>query len=209
MMTYKQAQCFFFFAVIFIISITFKPYPISWLVKLVPMMLLVFYASKSLTSTSGKIFIVGMVFSGVGDFFLDYDHVHWFIFGLGAFFIAHVCYLFALKPIKMQKIPFVGLYLVYGVGMFSVIAGGLGELFVPVLAYMSILLFMAVITLLSTKSNKWLIIGGLSFVVSDSLIGLDKFYYSISGAHYYIMASYYFAQFSLLKGFVLAGHEYK
>ena len=69
---------------------------------------------------------------------------------------------------------------------------------------MEILLLMAITTLLSTKSNQWLIIGGLSFVLSDSLIGLDKFYQPIVGAHYFIMVSYYFAQFALFKGFLLA-----
>jgi uncharacterized membrane protein YhhN len=202
--TNKQTQLFFFFAGLFILSITLKPYPMSWLVKLIPMSLLIFYAAKQLTSNSGKVFIAGMIFSAAGDFFLDYDRVNWFIFGLGAFFIAHVCYLFALKPLKKQKLVFVGLYALYGIGIFSVIAGGLGELFIPVLAYMSILLLMAITTLLSIKSNKWLIIGGLSFVLSDSLIGLDKFYQPIAGAHFFIMLSYYFAQYALFKGFLLS-----
>jgi uncharacterized membrane protein YhhN len=101
----------------------------------------------------------------------------------------------------------VGLYGVYGIAMFSLIASGLGELFIPVLAYMSILLIMATMTLVSRRSNTWLILGGLSFVFSDSLIGIDKFYHPISYAPIMIMMSYYFAQYALLRGFIASGKK--
>ncbi len=166
------------------------------------MALLIYIAVTQLKGRAGKVFIAGLVCSSFGDFFLDYDRINWFIFGLGSFFIAHVCYLIALKPIEKKKLPWVVLYLIYGVAMFSLIAGGLGELFIPVLAYMSILLVMAVITLVSKRSNAWLIVGGLSFVFSDSLIGIDKFYLEVPYAHIMIMMSYYFAQYALLRGFL-------
>ncbi|MCJ8319493.1 MAG: lysoplasmalogenase [Colwellia sp.] len=168
------------------------------------MILLIFVAINHLKGKAGKVFIAGLVFSTFGDFFLDYDGINWFIFGLGSFFIAHLCYLFALKPIEKKKLTLVALYGVYGIAMFSLIAGGLGELFIPVLAYMSILLIMAIVTLVSKRSNVWLVFGGLSFVFSDSLIGIDKFYQPIPFASILIMISYYFAQYALLKGFILS-----
>jgi len=209
MITKNQTNLFFFVALIFILSIMVKPYPLSWLVKLLPMTVLIYAASTQLKSTAGKIFIAGIIFSSFGDFFLDYDRVNWFIFGLGSFFVAHVCYLMALKPIENKKLSLVGLYSVYGVAMFSLIAGGLGELFIPVLAYMTILLVMAIMTLVSKRSNTWLVIGGLSFVFSDSLIGIDKFYQPIPYAHILIMISYYFAQYALLRGFIASDNKQK
>lgn len=203
-MSLKQILLFFSCSLLFIFSIALKPYPFSWLVKLLPIMVLIFVAITQLDCAKKKLIILGLVCSAAGDFFLDYDRVNFFMLGLGAFFIAHLNYLAALYPLKNQKKALTIVYSLYGVAMFSLISGGLGELFVPVLAYMAILLLMAVFTLLSVKSNKWLMLGGLSFVLSDSLIGIDKFYQSIVGAHYLIMLSYYFAQFALLKGFLLA-----
>ena len=202
-MNKKQSLFFFFLAGIFILSILIKPYSLSWLVKLLPMITLVLFA---LHYKVEKIFIVGLVFSGFGDFFLDYDRVNWFIFGLGAFFIAHICYMVALKPIEIKRMAIVTLYAAYGMVMFVLISGGLAELFVPVLAYMSILLLMAITTLIAKKSNKCLIIGGISFVISDSLIGINQFYMAIPYAHLLIMISYYFAQYTLLNGFI-AGQQ--
>lgn len=202
MITKNQTRLFCFTSLVFILSIFVKPYPMSWLVKLVPMVLLIAIAISQLKDKTDKVFITGLIFSAFGDFFLDYDRLNWFIFGLGSFFIAHVCYLIALKPLEKKKLPFVSLYGVYGIAMFSLIAGGLGELFIPVLAYMSILLIMAIVTLVSKRSNNWLMLGGLSFVFSDSLIGIDKFYQPIPYAPILIMMTYYFAQYALLRGFI-------
>ena len=205
MITKNKTWLFLFTSVFFILSLFFKPYPLSWLMKLLPMAILVFIAISQLKDKTGKIFIVGLVFSGFGDFFLDYEPINGFVLGLGSFFIAHVCYLIVLKPIEKKKLGLVGLYGVYGIAIFSLIAGGLDELFIPVLAYMSILLIMAMMTLVSKRSNNWLVLGGLSFVFSDSLIGIDKFCYPIPYAPIMIMLSYYFAQYALLRGFIVSG----
>ena len=210
-MNKKTTLLFIVLASLFVLSTFAKPYPFSWAVKLLPMILLIGIAWQELRNIAngGKFFIIGLAFSACGDFILDYDRLNWFIFGLGAFFIAHLFYLASLKPYKKtlntknRVIALVG-YFVYGVLMYVLLADGLGQLFVPVLGYMSILLLMALATVFSEKSNSWLVIGGLSFVFSDSLIGFDKFYMPITHVHVAIMISYYFAQYALLKGFIKA-----
>ena len=210
-MNNKITLLFVFLAANFVLSTLVKPYPFSWAIKLLPMLLLIGVAWQLLKSTSldGRFFIAGLVFSACGDFILDYDRVNWFIFGLGAFFIAHLCYLASLKPyIKKlnQAKLYIALiaYVIYGALMLTILADGLAELFIPVVAYMSILLLMALATVFSEKSNPWLVVGGISFVLSDSLIGFDKFYIPIENVHFAIMVSYYFAQFALFKGFAKA-----
>jgi uncharacterized membrane protein YhhN len=210
-MNKKLTVLFVILAVNFVLSTLFKPYPFSWAIKLLPIILLIGVAWQTLKGKGldGRFFIAGLVFSACGDFILDYDRDSWFIFGLGAFFIAHLCYLASLKPyvrsLKQAQYLLISLlYVSYGGLMLWLLASGLGELFLPVVAYMSILLLMALATVLSEKSNAWLVVGGISFVLSDSLIGFDKFYTPIENVHIAIMVSYYFAQFSLLKGFAKA-----
>ncbi len=188
-------------AVGFIISTQFTPFPFSWLIKIIPVCILIVYACSQFIHSISKPFIAGLACSAVGDFFLEYDSINYFIFGLGSFFIAHLCYLFTLKPIEKKYESAIGLYLIYGALIFWIIADGLGELFIPVLAYILVLLTMAIFTLLSKKSNPWLITGGICFALSDSLLGINKFYQPIPFADLLIMSSYYFAQFALFKGF--------
>jgi len=192
---------FIFFAVVFILSTQFKPYPFSWLVKLFPLLLLIIVSFKKSETKLKKYFLAGLIFSVLGDFFLDYDRVNWFVFGLGAFLVAHLCYIKSLMPVDINRVAIVTLYTLYGISVFLLISSGLGELFIPVLVYMSVLLGMAIATLISRSTNSWLIVGGISFVLSDSLLGIDKFYSPIPYATLFIMISYYFAQYALMKGY--------
>lgn len=210
-MNKKITLLFVVLAANFVLSTFIKPYPLSWAVKLLPMLFLIGIAWQSLKSSSldGRFFIAGLVFSACGDFILDYDRVNWFIFGLGAFFIAHLFYLASLKPYikKLHQAKFyitTIAYMIYGACMLTLLANGLGDLFIPVVAYMSILLLMALATVFSEKSNVWLVLGGISFVLSDSLIGFNKFYSPIAYVDIAIMITYYLAQFALLTGFLKA-----
>lgn len=207
-MTKLQLNLFLIFACAFVASTFFESYPLSWMLKLLPIIVLLHFSWKRIRVTkepAHKLFIVGLAFSAFGDFYLGYDPVNWFVLGLGSFLVAHLFYIFSLKPILpkaeiIKRLPVIVLYCIYGVGMFSFIYAGLRELFIPVFVYMTVLLLMGITTLLSQKSNKWLIIGGISFILSDSLIGLDKFYHEIPYVSAWIMSTYYLAQFSLVKG---------
>jgi len=199
-MNKQHTLLFSFFAILFVLSTMMAPYPFSWLVKLLPMAILIFVSYQKVTIPAEKLFLTGLVFSAGGDFFLDYDRVNWFIYGLGSFLIAHLFYMMSLMPVVKKRLPAVILYMIYGAIMFSVIMPGLGKLFAPVLVYMMVLLLMGIFTLISSKSNPWFIIGGISFVVSDSLIGINKFYAAVPYSHILIMVTYYFAQYSLVNG---------
>ena len=207
-MTKLHRHLFLIFALIFVLSTFLKPYPLSWLVKLLPLAVLIHFSfgqTKNDPGVAKWLFTLGLVFSACGDFFLDYDSVNWFVFGLGSFLIAHLCYIISLKPFSMKRLAIVAIYSLYGVSMFSLIYGGLGELFVPVFIYMTVLLLMGIATLLSEKSNTWLIIGGISFIISDSLLGINKFYHQIPYASLSVMLTYYLAQFSLVNGMFAPG----
>ena len=201
---------FIAFSIIFIGSTLFDPLPYSWILKISPLAVLVTISLPHAQTTKHKLFIAGLVFSSFGYIFLDVNRSQFFIYGLGSFLTAHIFYMICFAPLsnifsssnpqfKSQLLATLG-FLVFGLVMFSYIRPGLGELFLPVLIYMSVLMLMGVFALLSKKSNLWLILGGVSFIISDSIIGIDKFYLPIPNAGILIMLSYYFAQFSLVRG---------
>jgi uncharacterized membrane protein YhhN len=203
-MTRQQSFFFFIFASLFVLTRFVAPYPFSWLVKIIPLLLLIAVSIPLAKNKSELFFVTGLVCSAFGDFFLDYDRVNWFVFGLAAFLFAHIFYILSFKPFCLtllkKRLAYIVMYCGYGLVIFITIAPNLGELFIPVLMYMSVLLLMAIATLLCEKSNIWLLLGGASFIISDSILGIDKFYYAIKHASLYIMISYYFAQFALVKG---------
>jgi len=191
------------FSVAYILSSWMTSYSMSWLIKILPVATLIIVAIKIQPCKISKLFITGLIFSLIGDFILDYYQTQGFIFGLAAFFIAHLFYIFSLGKWSISsKMTIVSLLVItYGSIVCYLIYPQLANLKIPVLAYMLILLVMCLSCLFSVRTNVWLLLGGLSFVVSDSIIGLNKFYSEIPLSGTLIMSSYYLAQYSLLRGF--------
>ena len=156
--------------------------------------------------------ILGLVFSLVGDVCLLYEGYwpHFFTFGLGAFLIAHVCYCIAF--IQQWNSKTSGLFwlililvLSYGTGLFLTLKNHLGPLLIPVIVYIVLILCMFITALKrQEKVNKssflWVVIGALFFIISDSILAIDKFLTPISHSLIPIMTTYAFAQYSIVVG---------
>jgi uncharacterized membrane protein YhhN len=147
---------------------------------------------------------IGLGFSLLGDILLAWPQ-DLFVFGLGAFLFAHLAYLKAyLVDCRRPAVPALILALLAGGSLLSVMASqGLGDLLVPVSVYalaISAMLWRALARLGSgvPKHSAWLAAAGaLAFVVSDSLIGIDRFVHPFSAAPYLIILSYWLGQWGI------------
>lgn len=153
---------------------------------------------------------VGLLLSSAGDVLLELDNHHpdgsYFIPGLVAFLAAHLCYIRAFYSSKLsfKYAPYVLiLVVVYYIGIMNVLIPSMeAELVAPVLVYgvaISTMIFLAFLRFLSPKtcndtSKLCSLIGSLVFVVSDSILALNKFAFVIPHGHYYVMLTYYFGQ---------------
>ena len=170
-------------------------------------------AQKPLT-VFAKLILGALFFSWGGDVFLMFQPQGdiFFILGLGSFLIAHILYIIAfLKGIDFQvsflkKKPFILIpFLAYAIGLMSLFGNNLGLMFVPVLAYSSVILIMALAALnrkgqVNLASFQLIFFGALIFISSDSMIALNKFWQPISFAGVWIMVTYTFAQYLIAKG---------
>ena len=147
---------------------------------------------------------IGLGFSLLGDILLAWPQ-DLFVFGLGAFLFAHLAYLKAyLVDCRRPAVPALILALLAGGSLLSVMASqGLGDLLVPVSVYalaISAMLWRALARLGSSvaKRSAWLAAAGaLAFVVSDSLIGIDRFVQPFAAAPYLIILSYWLGQWGI------------
>ena len=90
-------------------------------------------------------------------------------------------------------------------GIFYILKDGLGDLLIPVIVYMSAILLMALTAFLRqgsvTKiSYIFVFIGALFFIISDSLLALNKFYKPLPLANISIMLTYAMAQLFIVFG---------
>ena len=167
---------------------------------LIPMVIIILIALLSVAphvKTYHILMTLGLIICAIGDYTLQ-----WFVVGLSFFLLGHVFYISAFLKTKERKPPtalLIGL-LVYGVIMAGIITGGLlkdGDIImgIAVLAYICVIMTMG---LTAWRTNCiFAIIGSLLFIVSDSILALNKFTVSIPYAGVYIMVTYYAAQLLL------------
>lgn len=125
--------------------------------------------------------IAALLFSAAGDYLLA---MPWwepsFVLGLGAFLIAHLCFLAALIPLVRRstgRLAGCAVLVVATLGLLvwfwpRLIAEGMA---VPVTLYMAVLGAMVCAALLADLPTKWTALGAVCFAVSDGMIGIGKF----------------------------------
>lgn len=178
---------------------------LSLLSKGIPVIALLLWLRQAPAGTYRHWIGIGLLCSLLGDILLDWPQ-DLFVFGLGAFLLAHLAYLYAYcSDSRRLALPALLLALLAGATMFAVLAsGGLGSLLIPVACYamaICLMLWRALARLgqpgLQTRSA-WLAVGGVTlFMLSDSLIGIDRFVVSFDAAPYAIILTYWLGQWGI------------
>ncbi len=186
--------------------------PIMALFKTLPIGILIVMVLKGRNQLQNRTFITllfALSFSALGDVLLALDTGQLFIGGLAAFFISHTFYIITMLPIKNWRLDVLLLYLFLAIIIFCLFYPNLNDMLIPVIFYMLVLSIMASLTWMTVKSNGFLVLGGAVFVISDSILGLNRFYLEVVHADIAIMITYYIAQFCLVTGFLQATSKHK
>ncbi|WP_250434343.1 lysoplasmalogenase [Hanstruepera flava] len=174
--------------------------------------LLVFYytQSKPIPLALKRLTIGALFFSLLGDIALMFvnQSAHFFTAGLASFLIAHILYIFVfLKARNRSKSPwlFTSILLVYGVGLFWLLKDNLEAMLLPVFLYMLVILTMATTAFLREGrvpkiSFYFVLLGAILFLISDSLLAVNKFYTPLAFSNISIMFTYAFAQLFIVFG---------
>jgi uncharacterized membrane protein YhhN len=147
---------------------------------------------------------LGLIFSLGGDVLLTWPG-DLFMFGLGAFLLAHLAYLKAyLSDCRRPALVPLAAALFIGALLLGIlVSNGLGPLLVPVIVYglvISAMLWRALARLgteVPKRSALLAAAGALGFVFSDSLIGINRFVAPFHAAPYLIIISYWLGQWGI------------
>lgn len=140
--------------------------------------------------------IVALLFCLIGDvFFFSKSH---FVFGLASFLIAHALFTLGFISIdgwKSYPLPLVAL-LTVGAGYYLFMYNSLNELAIPVLFYFAFIILMCWqgINLFIWRKEfvfKLIAIAVILFLISDSIIALDKFKMSFEASGLLVLATYW------------------
>ncbi|WP_299682639.1 lysoplasmalogenase [uncultured Tenacibaculum sp.] len=156
-------------------------------------------------------FVSALFFSFWGDVLLLFPK-DYFVLGLLSFLITHIIYIkiisgfFSKIKLSTKVLSFFA-FLIYFSAIIFLIKDNLGELFIPVIIYGLVISMFGTTALLNYISNKasenlWLLIGALIFILSDSVLALNKFYSAQPIFSNAIMITYIVAQFYICKGMI-------
>ena len=144
--------------------------------------------------------VLGLLCSLAGDVFLMLPQDR-FIPGLVSFLLAHLFYIAAFTRgvgFDLTWWPLL-LYLLYGGVMLGLLWPHLGGMRMPVLVYMAVILVMGRQALarwltLGTVAAALAAAGALLFVISDSVLALDRFRGRFAAARLLVLSTYFAAQ---------------
>ena len=170
----------------------------------------------SFKGKSNSLVYLALLFSFIGDLLLSKSGEIFFLLGMLAFIGTHICngILFArLQKDKLGRgwgtLIAICLLLGFSAFVFSKIKPNLGNFEAPIIFYMFIICLMAVLAAgtvqnrsIRTISIKFIIPGALFFVLSDTILAVNKFLYQNPLHDIIVMLTYGLAQYLLVKGFI-------
>lgn len=161
------------------------------------------------------LFLIAMLFCWLGDVLLLFEPELFFMGGLVAFLTGHVLYILCYQQMRSdaspnillgpQKVRFALPIVLAGTGLVVVLYPVLGNLKIPVMIYALVITVMALQALFrfgytSNKSFALIFVGAILFMISDSLLAINKFLMPIQFASVYIMTTYMVAQYLIVEG---------
>lgn len=172
------------------------------------------YWVASPAAARSQMVIMAIVFSWLGDVLLMNAGELFFMGGLGAFLIAHICYIIAYRQHRnmqgeglngVQRMRFSFPVILFTTGLLTVLFPHLGGLTIPVIFYalaITIMMLQAIFRFGFTNDRSfWLVFAGaLLFVISDSALAINKFMGGFNLAGLVVMVTYMSAQVLIVAG---------
>jgi uncharacterized membrane protein YhhN len=172
------------------------------LVKAVLMPCLLLWVLVSLGGSAPRLLLAGLALATVGDVGLEFDAT--FMIGMAGFLAMQVCYVLGFIglgawPAVRRRWPIAAGYLAFWMAVNAVLGPLLEDLRIPILVYSLALCVMAVF---AAGVDSRVGVGGLLFLVSDMLIGLDLAGLGFPGRGLVVMVTYLAAQYLIATGWV-------
>ncbi|MBZ0245900.1 MAG: lysoplasmalogenase [Cyclobacteriaceae bacterium] len=202
-----------------LVAVAISAERLQWVFK--PLIMLVlgayYYTQSTQPISLTKSVMAAIVFSWIGDISLMFQGKNelYFMVGLGAFLIAHICYVMAYSQ-HIEKKEGAGLHgiqkfrfslpiVLAGTGLITILYAHLGVFKIPVAVYAIVLMVMTLQALFrygytNTVSFWFVFVGAILFMISDSMIAVNKFLVPFELAGLAIMSTYILAQFLIVKG---------
>jgi uncharacterized membrane protein YhhN len=184
------------------------------------MITLILYFLSETKGTNFKdrnLFIFAMIFALLGDSFLMFQAQNplFFMLGLGSFLLMQIGYSLYFnreiefkKSLLFQKPYWIIPVIVYALTLYKIVSENAAGLKGAILAYTICIATMMLSAInrfwqVVQSSFRWVFFGALFFMISDSILAVNKFAEAIPHAGFWIMSTYCLAQYLIVRGVIL------
>jgi uncharacterized membrane protein YhhN len=190
-----------------------------WITKPLLLISLLLYFSRFTEKGSSVLVKMALGASLIGDVLLMFDdqYPQLFLLGLLAFLTAHVCYtaffirdIFLARPWKQHwsQLAMSTVLVVYAVEFYILNREAFGSLWLPTLLYICVIAAMGIAATMRDRDRPGkaygiTVAGAVLFIVSDSLLALNKFVMPFPFADALVLGFYAAAQLLLVSGIIL------
>lgn len=194
-------------AVVYLITSPWQPFPGDAALKGMAVSPLALLALQRLTGKRAWLLAVPLALSAVGDVLLALGN-RFFLLGLAAFLVAHLVYINLFrsmwpKPVLLTPRMLIGLVGLFGwsIALTVILLPKLDFSTGPAIPmYVGALTAMAACAFPVATGNNWIVGGAILFVISDSLLGVNRFHTKLPNIGYVVWITYYLAQFCIFTG---------
>ena len=171
-----------------------------------------FFLANASQGPLNKWIVFALFFSWLGDVLLLFESRQsiFFLLGLSAFLAAHIFYIWFFHHLReaeqiKNRPTFLIIVALYYATLITILYPSLGDMRIAVPVYGIVISFMLLVAMhmlfLENKpAGRLMLAGVLLFVISDSLLALNKFYQPFFGAGVMIMLTYIMAQLLIVTG---------
>lgn len=196
---------FLFTSALYLACVSYISFPLTTFLKPIPIICLIIGVLQTDLIRWAKILIItALGFSMLGDIVLSLPIKLQVELGIGCFLLAHCCYIFLFLnnyKFNLSHLFYFLPVILYSCFILYIILPNLGTLTIPVIIYFCIILLM-VFSAFQVKSQRLMMaVGGISFLLSDSILAYNMFVLPQVDMIIVIMFDYYLAQLLLTLGF--------
>ncbi|MBU2509777.1 lysoplasmalogenase [bacterium] len=198
------------FGIAYLMTLSYRPYPLCFMVKSIPIFCLSLFVLLNIPGKKGKLLFLGFLFSAFGDVFLSLQPKVFFEVGMGAFTIAHLFYItvFLRKPLlNAKRGAALGIVILYSAIYGVILYPNLGSMMIPIYIYLGVISIMAISACLGRYNHPLIIAGAYLFIISDSIIAYSMFISRFDLSSLSVMITYYSAQLLIAYGCFLSREE--
>lgn len=175
-------------------------------------------AMKAPLNTSFMLAVGALLFSFGGDAMLMFDSKPiYFLIGLGSFAIAQTLYVFAFRKARYDsdwrlptayQLGYAAPFVIFVIILLWMLLPVVGEdMRIPVVVYALLILSMAVsavyrVNRTNQDSYNQVFMGAVLFVLSDTLLAINKFHTPMEYSRIWVMSTYILAQWNIINGLV-------